>query len=68
MNRTSYWILTIGGRKICGEKMAGFEGNGCVAKVAKVTRKLGIQGKMEKKPEYQQHRTSTVTQEIKQNS
>ena len=46
----------------------GFEGNGCVAEVAKVTRKLGIQGQLEKKPEYHQHRTSGNAQEIKQNS
>ena len=46
----------------------GFEGSGCVAEVAKVTRQLGIQGAMEKKPEYHQHRSSGSSQEIKQNS
>jgi len=33
----------------------GFEGHGCVAEVAKVTRKLGVRGQLEKKPEYHLH-------------
>jgi hypothetical protein len=46
----------------------GFEGSGYVAEVSKVMKKMGITGKLEKKPEYHQHRPSALKQEIKQNS
>lgn len=45
----------------------GFQGNGCVTEISKVMRKMGVLGKLEKKPEY--HRRTTKTKlEIKQNS
>lgn len=42
----------------------GFQGNGCVAEVSRVMRSLGVQGKLEKKPEYHRRR-GTGMQEIK---
>lgn len=46
----------------------GFQGSGCVAEVSRAAHKLGMQGQLEKKPEYHQHQNSASTQEIKQKS
>ena len=59
-------IITIDDEGITVEG-EGFQGNGCVTEISKVMRKMGGEGKMEKKPEYHQ-RTTTTMQEIKQNN
>ncbi|HKJ26286.1 MAG TPA: hypothetical protein VJ965_01495 [Anaerolineales bacterium] len=41
----------------------GFQGSGCAAEVGKAASKLGVQGPMEKKPEYHQQRRRASAQE-----
>jgi len=37
----------------------GFEGHGCAGEVSKISKKLGVRGKLEKKPDYHRHHSSS---------
>ena len=41
----------------------GYEGNSCLAEVSKISRKLGVRGRPEKKAEYRQAQASSNTHE-----
>jgi hypothetical protein len=56
-------LITIDDEGVLVEGL-GFQGPGCLAEVAQVSRRLGVQGELEKKPEYHQFRSGRSGREL----